>query len=99
MPQTKYNLQLGAHSLSFQSKAVQKLLAQHLMSKEKINHIFDPNGKGLTIDAIWKGAHAESGIIPAFSNELGRLIQEINANVSLTDTIEFITKDNLPKKF
>ena len=57
----------------------------------QVNHIFDLDGKVMSIDALLR---SENAIIweQALSNELGRLAQGIGAIVG-NDAIEFIYKE------
>ena len=70
------------------------LLAQHLF---KANHIYDDNGRRLSIDALLKGEHGETRWNPALSNEWGRLAQGNYNGVKSTDTIDFIPFTLVPK--
>ena len=90
--QTQSRLGLRGATLS---PAVQQLEAQHIFQFQA-NHIFRPDGTKETIDTILKGSDQEIWT-QSLSNEWGRLAQGNDAGVRSTDTIEFITRQEIPK--
>ena len=79
--------------INYKALAVQVLQAQAFFQK-KINHIYDVNGKKETLDSLLKKNPLIWG--RALSNEWGRLAQGNKYGVQYTDTIEFITKEQVP---
>ena len=69
------------------------LLVQHIFNA---NHIFNPAGKKISIDALINGEDGDNKCKSAISNEEGRLAQSNDAGVKHTDTIKFIAKQNVP---
>ena len=62
-----------------------------------LNHIFDDNGKKLSIDVLLKGQKAATWH-QGLDNELGRLSNGLSGTTIVgTNTIDFITKDKIPK--
>ena len=59
------------------------------------NHIFDPSGKKQTLDSLLQGPTKAIWQRSA-SNEFGRLAQGNNHGVKGTNTIQFISKQDLP---
>ena len=62
----------------------------------KAHHIFHPDGKKETIDTVLNGNDRDIWVW-SLSNEWDRLARENKYGVSSTDTIEFITKEQVPK--
>ena len=85
-------LQKYQHGILSKSDIARNLLAQNMI---QINHIFDANGKAMSIDTLLK---SENAIIweNALSNELGRLVQGINSIIG-NDALDFILKSDVPK--
>ena len=75
--------------------AADVLLAQHIFIA---NHIFNPAGKKLSIDALINGEDGDKTWKPALSNEWGRLVQSSDAGVKHTETIKFVAKQNVPNE-
>ena len=80
---------------SYKGRAVRYLVAQAVVSRLQLNHIYDGDGKKLSIDSLINGQEAEEKWLPALSNELGRLAQG-NTRVQSTDTIDFIPYSKVP---
>ena len=59
LPQSKYNLRSTTQPTSYRARAARYLLAQHIFSSPHINHIYNSDGKRLTIDDLLKGPTAE----------------------------------------
>ncbi len=78
----------------FRHLATRTLAAQHLF-EYRANHIYDANGKRETVESLLKGPDAEVWN-KSLSNEYGRLAQGNKYGVRSTDTIEFITKEEVP---
>ena len=68
-------------------------LRQHIVSA---NHIFNFAGKKLYIDALINGEDGDMQWKPVLSNERGRLAQDNEAGVQLTEIIKFVTFDTIP---
>ena len=85
-------LQNYQHDVSSKSDIARNLLAQNMI---QINHIFDANGKAMSIDTLLK---SENAIIweNALSSELGRLAQGISSIIG-NDALDFILKSDVPK--
>ena len=81
---------------SFKARAAQFLMAQHIFSTPSIMHIYDSNGKRMTIDKLVKGKDKDIWN-KSLSMELGRLAQGNIHGVTATDTIDFISKSDVPK--
>ena len=98
--------QLGT---SFRSRAAQHLVANHLFNSPQwhhftpsstssqffMAHIYDNNGKKLSIDKLLAGPDA---LIwnQSLSNEFGRLTKGNDTGVSWSDTMEFVYKTEVP---
>ena len=83
---------------SFKHRAANALLATHLFGPiitHKLNHVYDANGKRLSLDALLNGDQKEIWI-QANSNEIGRLAQGNVHGVKSTDTMDFIFKHEVP---
>ena len=78
---------------NYKAMAVQALTAQAFF-QHKINHIYDINGKKESLDSLLKKDPLIWG--RALSNEWGRLAQGNKYGVQHTDTIKFITKEEVP---
>ena len=94
-PTKRYNLRSTSYPASYKAKAAQTLLAQHIFTMPNINHIYDTNGKRLTVDNLLKGPQANIWN-KSLSMELGRLAQGNKYGVSATDTITFIHQHEVP---
>ena len=86
----------------YRGLAADYLYAQHIFSQcispiFLANHIFDENGKKQTLDNLLKGNHGKTRWAPALSNEWGRLAQGNDLGVESTDTIDFISFDQVPQ--
>ena len=72
---------------------------QHLQAVQQFqfhaNHIYDDTGRKETIDTLLAGKNSSTWVT-ALSNELGRLSQGIDGRVVATNTIDFITKTDVP---
>ena len=82
---------------NYKSQAAKYLLAQHIFS-HKAHHIYNDQGKRLSIDILLSGEHGDSRWMPALSNEWGRLAQGNYAGVEATDTIESFPHTEVPKR-
>ena len=69
--------------------------AAHLASPA-VNHIYRLDGKKETIDLVLQGSDREIWT-KSLSNEWGRLAQGNDSGVHATDTIDFISKEEVPK--
>ena len=94
-PAKRYNLLSHLYPSSYKAKAAQTLLAQHIFTMPHINHIYDTNGKRLTVDNLLKGPQSNIWT-KSLSMELGRLAQGNKYGVSSTDTITFIHLHEVP---
>ena len=94
----------------FRSLASHRLAAQHIFESpswhqfspntivspsSSLSHIYDTTGRKLSIDKLLTGPDAHIWN-QALSNKFGRLIKGNNAGVAWTDTMEFITKEQVP---
>lgn len=61
-----------------------------------LNHNFDTSGKWISLDIFIQSEHAMTSWLPALSSEWGRLAQGNNSGVESTDTIKFISFDQVP---
>ena len=61
-----------------------------------VNHIYRPDGKKETIDSVLQGSDQEIWT-KSLSNEWGRLAQGNDSGVLATDTIDFVSKEEVPK--
>ena len=57
-PNKKDNLRSNLYPPSYRAQAARTLLAQHIFTMLGINHIYDTNGKRLTVDKLLKGPQA-----------------------------------------
>ena len=80
--QTRYNL-----------RSTVTPVLQHL---PVINHIYDSNGKRMSLDALLRSPDATHKWTPALSNEWGRLALGNDAGVKYYDVIEFIFHHEIP---
>ena len=82
---------------SFRHRATRSLTASaaHLY-QPTVNHIYRPDGKKETIDSLLQGSDRALWT-QSLSNEWGRLAQGNDKGVVSTDTIDFITKEEVPK--
>ena len=62
----------------------------------KASHIYNDNGKRLSIDVLLQGDDGKEKWQPALSNEWDRLAQGNKTGVESTDTIEFINHARVP---
>ena len=95
-PTTKVTRVQTAHMAplpNYKALAVQTLQAQAFFQR-KINHIYDVNGKKESLDSLLKKDPIIWG--RALSNEWGRLAKGNKYGVQYTDTIAFITKNEVP---
>ena len=69
--------------------------AAHLY-QPMLNHIYRPDGKKETIDSVMQGSDRKIWN-QSLSNEWGRLAQGNNKGVTSTDTIDFITREEVPQ--
>ena len=74
--------------------AVQQLSAQHIFQPQ-VNHIFKADGKKQTIDGLLNSIDRATWT-KSLRNEWGRLAQGNVHGVTGTDTIEFISKKDVP---
>ena len=81
-------------SPSFKQLALYYLQAQELAAS-KLFHIYDTNGKKESLESLMKKDPIKWG--KALSNEWGRLAQGNKHGVVATNTILFITKDEIPQ--
>ena len=69
--------------------------AADILFQLQVQHIYRPDGKKETIDTILKGSDRAIWL-QSLSNEWGRLAQGNDNGVRSTDTIDFITKAEVP---
>ena len=77
-------------------------MLQHLIrtqkdSQPKAYHIYDTQGRKQTLELLLQGNDKETWRRSA-SNEIGRLTQGNTFGIQGTNTMEFITKDEIPDK-
>ena len=96
IPQTRYNLRSNAAE-SFRSRAARHILAQHIYDKHYAQHIYAKDGKRLKVHQLLNGKDGPKRWTPALSNEWGRLAQGNDTGVTATDTIDFISFQDVPK--
>ena len=99
------NTQAKNYSHNFRHNAARHLLAQHLVSKivdddnsllePQVMHIYNEAGKKETVDSLMSGPDKDIWI-KSMSNELGRLAQGNKHGIKATDTIDFISKTEVP---
>ena len=80
---------------NFKHLATQQLTAQH-MFQDKAHHIFKVDGNKETIESLLRGPDSAFWK-RSLSNEWGRLAQGNKYGVSSTDTIDFISKNEVPQ--
>ena len=64
--------------------------------RQKVQHMFDPKGNKMSIDALLEDPITSQVWKPALENELGRLSQGFNNRVKAQDTIDFISYNEIP---
>ena len=104
--QNRYSLrpriQHKGYSQNFKQRAARHLLAQHMASSVTADdeqfcmHLYDENGKKETVESLMNGKDKDIWN-KSMSMELGRLSQGNIHNVNATDTLDFISKDKIPK--
>ena len=84
-PPSKYNLRSRSSPSegSYRTRAARYLAAQCLVERLECHHIYDDNGKKLTMENLLRGPDGESKWIPALSNEWGRLAQGNDAGAEI----------------
>ena len=82
---------------NFQQQALARLIAQQLHQPHAyMNHIYNKNtGKKETIDTLLAGENKQTWL-KAVSNKFGQLTKGDKYNVKFTDTMEFISKEDVP---
>ena len=93
-PQTHASVNLSTTQFSYKHRAAEALLAYEIFG-HTVNHIYDDNGKKLSLDDLLTGDNKDIWI-RSTSNEIGRLAQGNIHGVQYTDTIEFIHKHEVP---
>ena len=96
IPQTRYNLHKTKFRKNFKAIATKRLLAQCIVKKLSMNHIYDDEGKKLTINKLLLQDDVTDKRIPSFSNEWEHLAQGNDVGVSSTDTIKFFSFASIP---
>ena len=81
----------------YHPQAARTLLAQHIFSRPNALHIYNDEGKRLTIDKLVKGENSATWL-QSLSMEFGRLAQGNKYGVQSTDTIDFISHTDVPIK-
>ena len=77
------------------SFAAKYSLAQHIFIN-RVNHMFNGQGKRLSIDLLLQGNDGRKIFQPSLSNEWGCLAQGHSIGVEGTDTIDFIPHVEVP---
>ena len=72
-------------------------LHQQLHYDQFLSHIYDVNGRRQSIDKLLKGSDAPTKWSPALSNEWGRLAQGNDNGVECTNTINFVSYNEVPR--
>ena len=93
IPQTRYNL--CNKGTKFKDQAAKYLLAQHIFNQPTAMHIYDDQGKKLSMNNLIQGEHKDRWV-KALSNEWGRLAQGNKHGVLATNTIKFIKPSQVP---
>ena len=94
LPTTRYTLRPRIYPKSYRTQAARTLLAQHIFTLPHINHIYDDSGKHLTIDKLLNGSQSQIWA-KSLSMELGRLAHGNKYGVDFTDTIAFISLEDV----
>ena len=82
----------GTH---FRQQSAQYLLAQQVFQQSKVMHIYDDNGRKLSMGDLIKGPQGKTWA-QALNNEWGRLAQGDKKGILSTNTIEFIEPSKIP---
>ena len=71
------------------------LVTQHVFSTPQCLHIYDENGRNMSIGDLFRGKDKENWL-KSMSMELGRFVQGNKYGVKSTDTIGFFNQSEVP---
>ena len=78
------------------TRVLHRNMKSHQNDKQKAYHIYDTQGRKQTLELLLQGNDKETWSRSA-SNEFGRLTQGNTFGIKGTNTMDFITKDDVPK--